>query len=183
MVNRKLLKSKLRKLKNACIYKWVNSGKMVFWSELLQTSSSGPQLSDFQIRFSIIRIFLRKILKEYHFQSTFFDIDIIWKLQFLKHFIFLKMSPIFVGSETIHIKKTFSLSLLIYIHLPCVKRSSWSATTLETLTYGVVLFWMHHLLITFEGLSAAYFCQFIHAPPGTISPLICTLRSDLKGTL
>ena len=37
----------------------------------------------------IIQNFLKKIFtEEYHFRDTFFDIDIFWKIQFLKHFIY-----------------------------------------------------------------------------------------------
>ena len=47
---------------------------------------------DFQSQFfmsKIIRIFPKKFFIEQHqFRSTFFVIDIFWKLQFLKHFIF-----------------------------------------------------------------------------------------------
>ena len=53
--------------------------KMFFFYEILQTTFSDPQFSDFQSQFSIskiIRSFLKKIIKEYYFQSTSIDIDI-----------------------------------------------------------------------------------------------------------
>ena len=47
---------------------------------------------DFQSQFSmskIIRIFPKKIfIEQYQFRSTFFVIDIFWKIQFLNHLIF-----------------------------------------------------------------------------------------------
>ena len=50
-------------------------------------------ISDFQIQFSmskIIRIFLNFFffIEEYQFRGTLFVIDIFWKLQFLKHFVY-----------------------------------------------------------------------------------------------
>ena len=49
-------------------------------------------ISDFQSQFSmskIIRNFLKNFfIEEYHFRGTFFVIDIFWKIQFLKHFIY-----------------------------------------------------------------------------------------------
>ena len=49
-------------------------------------------ISDFQSQFSmskIIRIFLNFFfIEEYQFRGTFFDIDIFWKLQFLKHVVY-----------------------------------------------------------------------------------------------
>ena len=46
---------------------------------------------------------------------------------------FLNTSPIFEGSEIVCSKKTFPPSLLIYIYVGCVRRSSWCPTTLDTL--------------------------------------------------
>ena len=45
----------------------------------------------------IIRIFLNLFfIEEYGCKGTLFDIDIFWKLHFLKHFIFyVKLCPIF----------------------------------------------------------------------------------------
>ena len=48
-------------------------------------------ISDFQSQFSmskIIRIFPFFFIEEYQFRGMFFIIDIFWKLQFLKHFIY-----------------------------------------------------------------------------------------------
>ena len=49
-------------------------------------------ISDFQSQFSmskIIRIFLNFFfIEEYQFRGMFFVIDIYWKLQFLKHFVY-----------------------------------------------------------------------------------------------
>ena len=49
-------------------------------------------ISDFQSQFSmskIIRIFLNFFfIEEYQFRGMFFVIDIFWKLQFLKHFVY-----------------------------------------------------------------------------------------------
>ena len=53
------------------------------------------------------------------------------KLSTLKTLIFANCW----GPEVVRIKKIFSLSLLIYIYLDCVRRASWSATTLDTLMY------------------------------------------------
>ena len=49
-------------------------------------------ISDIQSQFStskIIRIFLNFFfIEEYQFRGMFFVIDILWKLQFLKHFAY-----------------------------------------------------------------------------------------------
>ena len=48
-------------------------------------------ISDFQGQFSlskIIRIFLFFFIEEYQFRGMFFVIDILWKLQSLKHFVY-----------------------------------------------------------------------------------------------
>ena len=49
-------------------------------------------ISDFQSQFSmskIIQIFLIFFfIEEYQFRGMFFVIDIFWKLQFLKHFVY-----------------------------------------------------------------------------------------------
>ena len=59
---------------------------------------------------------------------------IFWKLSIFEALYFLKMCPIFVGSEVVCIKNILALNLLIYIHLHSVRmRLSWSATTWDTL--------------------------------------------------
>ena len=55
----------------------------------------------------------------------------------IKYFYKIKMSPIFVGSEVVCIKKKYwrRIYSFTYIYLHCVMSLLWSAKTLDTLIY------------------------------------------------
>ena len=75
-------------------YLKINIPKDDHWILRIGVTGSCQEVTkfDFQSQFSmskIIRIFLIFFfIEEYQFRGTFFVIDIFWKLQFLKHFVY-----------------------------------------------------------------------------------------------
>ena len=59
--------------------------------------------------------------------------------------------------EVVRIKKKNSPSLLIYIHLDCIRRSSWPATTLDTLVF--MLLSSIQLSVETFNVGLMYFCN------------------------
>ena len=68
----------------------------------------------------------KEIIEQYYFRSTFFIIDIFWKLQYLMHFFqcFSKTFPNFCqltsSFEVVYIREILALNLFIYMYLHCV---------------------------------------------------------------
>ena len=109
----------------------------------------------------IIQIFLNFFIEEYQFGGMFFCYWHFLKTSIFEAIYFLKMSPIFVGSEVVRsslYQKIFSLGLLIYIYLDCVRRSSWFATTLDTLAW-ISSMYMHFVLNFFKVCTL---CLVLH---------------------
>ena len=93
------------------------------------------QFSDFQSQFSMSifiwispYIYIFFFIKGYHSRSTFFIIDIFWKLQFWST-LFSKNEFNIFWLRRSSFQKRYFLWVHSFIYI------SWSATTLDTLTY------------------------------------------------
>ena len=86
--------------------------------------------------------------------------------------------------EVVHVKKILAQNLFIYIGLHCVRRSSWTVTTLATLILNVLLLSYYKLLDQLQGVSV---CNSTtskqHKPPIYLYSIFAFLQFEISNLM